>query len=78
MKDQVMALKNQQGAHIIQTAGGQLMLQTVGGSGSIQVASANGQQLQQIQVIPASGLQVLVFIKRCFLYSNEIYMFLCL
>ncbi|XP_042872654.1 nuclear transcription factor Y subunit alpha-like isoform X6 [Penaeus japonicus] len=46
-----------QGAHIIQTAGGQLMLQTVGGSGSIQVASANGQQLQQIQVIPASGLQ---------------------
>ncbi|KAK8752005.1 hypothetical protein OTU49_011669 [Cherax quadricarinatus] len=47
-----------QGAHIIQTAGGQLMLQTVGGSGSIQVAQAGGtQQLQQLQVVPASGLQ---------------------
>lgn len=47
-----------QGAQIIQTPGGQLMLQTVGGSGSIQVASAgHSQQLQQIQVVSASGLQ---------------------
>ncbi|XP_071515163.1 nuclear transcription factor Y subunit alpha-like isoform X2 [Panulirus ornatus] len=46
-----------QGAHIIQTPGGQLMLQTVGGSGSIQVAQAGSTQLQQIQVVPASGLQ---------------------
>ncbi|KAG7162757.1 Nuclear transcription factor Y subunit alpha-like [Homarus americanus] len=47
-----------QGAHIIQTPSGQLMLQTVGGSGSIQVAQAGGtQQLQQLQVVPASGLQ---------------------
>ncbi|KAK7078733.1 hypothetical protein SK128_028421, partial [Halocaridina rubra] len=47
-----------QGAQIIQTANGQLMLQTVGGSGSIQVASAgNAQQLQQIQVVSASGIQ---------------------
>lgn len=49
----------QSGAHIIQTAGGQLMLQTVGGTGSIQVAQAGGtQQLQQLQVVPASGIQV--------------------
>ncbi|XP_064084142.1 nuclear transcription factor Y subunit alpha isoform X2 [Macrobrachium rosenbergii] len=43
-----------QGAQIIQTANGQLMLQ----AGSIQVASAgNTQQLQQIQVVPASSIQ---------------------
>ncbi|XP_068226798.1 nuclear transcription factor Y subunit alpha isoform X2 [Palaemon carinicauda] len=42
-----------QGAQIIQTAGGQLMLQ----AGSIQVASGNTQQLQQIQVVPASSIQ---------------------
>ncbi|KAK3866725.1 hypothetical protein Pcinc_027761 [Petrolisthes cinctipes] len=53
----VQQAATQQGAHIIH-AGGQLMLQTVGGSGSIQVASAGGtQQLQQIQVVPASGIQ---------------------
>ena len=35
------------------------MLQTVGGTGSIQVAQAGGtQQLQQLQVVPASGIQV--------------------
>lgn len=54
----VQQAATQGGAHIIQTAGGQLMLQTVGGSGSIQVAQAGGtQQLQQLQVVPASGIQ---------------------
>lgn len=39
------------------------MLQTVGGSGSIQVAQpGNTQQLQQIQVVPASGIQVRHFV----------------
>ncbi|KAK8376141.1 hypothetical protein O3P69_008697 [Scylla paramamosain] len=54
----VQQAATQGGAHIIQTAGGQLMLQTVGGTGSIQVAQAGGtQQLQQLQVVPASGIQ---------------------
>ncbi|KAG0723783.1 Nuclear transcription factor Y subunit alpha [Chionoecetes opilio] len=54
----VQQAATQGGAHIIQTAGGQLMLQTVGGTGSIQVAQAGGtQQLQQLQVVPASSLQ---------------------
>ncbi|XP_050722406.1 nuclear transcription factor Y subunit alpha-like isoform X2 [Eriocheir sinensis] len=54
----VQQAATQSGAHIIQTAGGQLMLQTVGGTGSIQVAQAGGtQQLQQLQVVPASGIQ---------------------
>ncbi|KAL7647359.1 UNVERIFIED_CONTAM: hypothetical protein RMT77_000955 [Armadillidium vulgare] len=48
-----------QGAHhIIQTPGGPLMLQTVGGSGALHVTSSGAtQQLQQIQVVPVSGLQ---------------------
>ncbi|XP_076064245.1 nuclear factor Y-box A isoform X7 [Oratosquilla oratoria] len=52
-----------QSAHIIQTAGGQLMLQTVGGSaGTIHLAgnsttTNSSQQLQQIQVVPVSGIQ---------------------
>ncbi|XP_076064240.1 nuclear factor Y-box A isoform X3 [Oratosquilla oratoria] len=55
-----------QSAHIIQTAGGQLMLQTVGGSaGTIHLAgnsttTNSSQQLQQIQVVPVSGIQVVV------------------
>ena len=34
------------------------MLQTVGGAGSLQVGASGGGQLQQIQVVPVSGLQV--------------------
>ena len=34
------------------------MLQTVGGTGGLQVGASSGQQLQQIQVVPVSGLQV--------------------
>ena len=58
-------------AHLIQSANGQLMLQAVGGTtqqagagaGHIQVATAAAAgtqhpQLQQIQVLPISGLQV--------------------
>lgn len=55
-------------AHIIQSANGQLMLQTMTSAtqqataGQIQVAQAAGTQqhpqLQQIQVLPISGLQV--------------------
>lgn len=56
----MQAVQQGQSAHIIQTAGGQLMLQTVGGnSGTVQLASGgNAGQMQQIQVIPVSGLQV--------------------
>lgn len=47
------------------------MLQTVGGSGSIQVAQAGGtQQLQQIQVVPASGLQVSFFVYSIVLFQT--------
>jgi len=56
----MQAVQQGQSAQIIQTAGGQLMLQTVGGnSGTVQLASGgNAGQMQQIQVIPVSGLQV--------------------
>ncbi|CAL4123075.1 unnamed protein product, partial [Meganyctiphanes norvegica] len=55
----MQAVTQGQGAQIIQTAGGQLMLQTVGGgTGTVQLASGgNAGQMQQIQVIPVSGLQ---------------------
>ncbi|KAA0201817.1 hypothetical protein HAZT_HAZT009791 [Hyalella azteca] len=46
-------------AHIIQTANGQLMLQTLTNAAPapIQVTNAQHPQLQQIQVVPISGLQ---------------------
>jgi len=57
----MQAVQQGQSAQIIQTAGGQLMLQTVGGgnAGTVQIASGGNAagQMQQIQVIPVSGLQ---------------------
>jgi len=56
----MQAVQQGQSAQIIQTAGGQLMLQTVGGGSgqTVQLASGgNAGQMQQIQVIPVSGLQ---------------------